>query len=76
MFKCQQCKKVSKSGSKQHKIVVKSRQKTYTNKVKKTKEEQNESTDHKSKQDEFVLKQTYGHEIVKEVAICEKCHVA
>lgn len=64
MFKCQVCGTNSNNGDRQFKKTVISRQKFYTNKVRKDNDDGTYT---------ILEKDSEGHEIVKEVNCCEKC---
>lgn len=65
MFKCQECKKSSRSGEKLNKFITMTRNKTYTN-----------IKSYKSKRDNEIKTSeriTDGSEIVKEKNLCGNC---
>jgi len=59
MFKCQDCKKASQTNEKPFKLVVETRKKTYTNTIRVGRE--------------FKVKDSVGHETVKELLVCHQC---
>lgn len=61
MYKCQKCHKNTLPNEKCNKVVVATREKTYVNKVK----------DRKGKEFEKI---SYGHEIVREINVCDRCY--
>ena len=68
MFKCDQCKKTSNPGTKQHKVVVISRSKQYSNTILDYK-----GNPKKDKLGNILTKTSSGEEIVKEINVCESC---
>lgn len=60
MFRCQVTGKVSQPGEKSHKVVTKTRPKTYTNRV--------------MRGDKEVVITSQGWEIVQELVVCEEVY--
>lgn len=65
MFKCKICGKNSQSGERSHKLTLKSRERSYTNK--------RVIEDEEGKR-KVIIKNSEGWEIVKEILACQECY--